>query len=482
MYKFDANHQFKLTDFNMPAGLKLNPENRWVKKSKVIPWEEIEKKYAELFPSKTGMPAKPLRTALGSLLLQKQLGFSDRELVEEITENPYFQYFIGLPGYQDEAPFVPSLLVEFRKRLTDEVLDEINEMILDYNTPHDDNSSSGTGSGESESKEETSDNSGTMILDATCAPQNIAFPQDINLLNEAREDLEDIIDGICSKNGLRMPRMYRNNARKDYLLLARCKKRTTKKIRKAIKKQLQYVRRDIGYIDDFMECGYSPTKKQSDLLSTIKKVYEQQQYMYANKVHSVANRIVSISQPYIRPIVRGKAAAPVEFGAKLDISLDDRKLARIEKLSFDAYNESDVLQAAAERYHDRTGHYPERILADKIYRNRENLSYCKLHDIRLSGPALGRPKKNASIDKKVEYRDNADRVEVERAFALAKHSYGLGKIVTKLEETTRGSISLSVIAMNIDKLVAVLLRRIFYSVFSRYKWQLKLPVFLQISC
>lgn len=115
MYKFDTNHQFRLTDFNMPAGLKLNPENRWVKKSKVIPWEEIEKKYAELFPSKTGMPAKPLRTAPGSLLIQKQLGFSDRELVEEITENPYFQYFIGLPGYQDKAPFVPSLLVEFRK-------------------------------------------------------------------------------------------------------------------------------------------------------------------------------------------------------------------------------------------------------------------------------------------------------------------------------------------------------------------------------
>ena len=71
--------------------------------------------------------------ALGSLLIQKQLGFSDRELVEEITENPYFQYFIGLPGYQMEAPFVPSLLVEFRKRLTDDILGEINEMIIAYN-------------------------------------------------------------------------------------------------------------------------------------------------------------------------------------------------------------------------------------------------------------------------------------------------------------------------------------------------------------
>ena len=91
----------------------------------------------KLFPSKTGMPAKPLRTALGSLLIQQQLGFSARELVEEITENPYLQYFIGLPGFQTVPPFVPSLLVEFRKRLTEDILSEINEMIIDYNTPDD---------------------------------------------------------------------------------------------------------------------------------------------------------------------------------------------------------------------------------------------------------------------------------------------------------------------------------------------------------
>ena len=110
------------------------------------------------------------------------------------------------------------------------------------------------------------------------------------------------------------------------------------------------------------------------------------------------HRIVSISQPYIRPIVRGKAVAPVEFGAKMDLSLDEKGMARIEKMSFDAYNESDVLIAAAERYFERTGHYPERILADKIYRNRNNLAYCREHRIRLSGPSLGRPKKNAVTD------------------------------------------------------------------------------------
>ena len=84
---------------------------------------------AELFPSKTGMPAKPLRVALGSLMIQKKYEYSDRELIEQIRENPYYQYFIGLPKYQDQAPFVPSLLVEFRKRISDDVLVEVNKMI-----------------------------------------------------------------------------------------------------------------------------------------------------------------------------------------------------------------------------------------------------------------------------------------------------------------------------------------------------------------
>ena len=461
MYKFDKNHQFGLADFNQPMGLKMNPENRWVKKAETIPWEAIEEKYAALFPGKKGMPAKPLRTALGSLLIQKQLQFSDRELVEEIRENPYFQYFIGLSGYQDAIPFVPSLLVEFRKRLTAEVLEEINEMIIAYNAP-DDPPPTGGGNEESET------NSGTLILDATCAPQNISYPQDVNLLNEAREKLEKMIDIICYEQNYYKPRMYRQKARKDYLNLAKCKKRTAKKIRKAIKAQLQYIRRDLGYIDTFLE-EIDLCDDLSKQLATIRTLVEQQQYMYDNKVHSVPDRIVSISQPYIRPIVRGKAKAPVEFGAKLDLSIDENGIARLERVSFDAYNESDVLITAVENYKSRTGHYPERVLVDQIYRNRMNRAYCSEHGIRISGPALGRPKKDSRVDKKQEYVDNKDRIEVERAFSLAKRRYGLGLITAKLDTTTRSSIVLSIIAMNVNRLTVVSFTQILVSLFSRYK-------------
>ena len=73
MYKFERYRQLGLADFNQPAGLKMNPENRWVKKAETIPWDAIEEKYAKLFPGKTGMPAKPLRMAPGALLIQKRL-------------------------------------------------------------------------------------------------------------------------------------------------------------------------------------------------------------------------------------------------------------------------------------------------------------------------------------------------------------------------------------------------------------------------
>lgn len=483
MYKKERNHQIAFTDFNQPLGMQMNPKNRWVVKATTIPWDRIEDKYAGLFPSDTGNVAKPLRMALGSLLIQQQYRYADEELVEQIRENPYYQYFIGLPGYVDAVPFVPSLLVEFRKRLNDEVMIEINEMILEYNLPEcyadnndDGNSDSGddnddgSSNNDSEITEEydTSKNIGTMIIDATCAPQNIKYPQDINLLNEAREKLEGLIKKICVKYNYYAPRMYRKCARKDYLAIAKCRKRPAKKLRAAIRKQLNYVSRDLGYVEWFlMQDDVEITRKEAEMLSTIMKLYEQQLYMYENNTHSVPDRIVSISQPYIRPIVRGKAKSPTEFGAKLDLSIDEHGMARLEKLSFNAYNESDVLITALENYRKRTGHYPERALADQLYRNRKNISYCKERGIRLSGKALGRPLNDPETDKKTEYKDNVDRIEVERKFSLAKRKFGLGLIRTKLEDTTKSSIMVAVIAMNVDRLTRLLIRWIFWIVFGK---------------
>lgn len=466
MYKPSDRSQSSFLDFNQPMGLHMNPNNRWIKMADFVPWDVFEKKYSRLFKAKTGNVAKPVSMALGALIIQTKFQYSDRELVEQITENPYQQYFIGLSGYQEEPPFDSSTLVLFRKRINAQMIAEANEYMLSSRNKKDDDDNPKPPTGGMSSGNATSDNEGTLILDASCAPVNIRYPQDISLLNEAREKLETIIYRFHKTYGLALPRRYARRARKEYLAFAKSKKHTAKKIRKALRQQLSYVKRDIAYLEEFMSDGYAPEAREILLLLTIFKLYEQQQYMYDNKVHSVENRIVSISQPWIRPIVRGKLNAPVEFGAKLDISIDTDGYARIEKTSFDAYNESGSLKKAAERYKERTGHYPERILADRIYRTRENRSFCKEQGIRFSGPKLGRPDPvTTKTDKKLEYQDNTDRIAVEREFSREKRYYGLGKIVSKCEETQLTSIALSVFVANLFKIQ----RRILFALFYLYE-------------
>lgn len=466
MYKQADKTQISFLDFNQPMGLHMNPDNRWIQMADKIPWDLFEVKYASLFPSDTGNVAKPLRMALGSLIIQNRFQYPDRELVEQITENPYLQYFIGLPGYQDTPPFDASTLVLFRKRITADMLNEANEYLLAHKEDnHPKPPSSGKDTDESSLPKEETGNKGTLAIDATCAPANIRYPQDISLLNEAREKLEHMIYRMCRSYGLQLPRRYCRKARKDYLAFAKGRKHSKKQVRTAVRKQLSYVRRDIGYLEGYFGKGYVPDTKDIPIILTVFKLYEQQEYMYRNQVHSVPERIVSISQPWIRPIVRGKVKAPVEFGAKLDISIDSEGYGRLEKVSFDAYNESGCLIEAVERYKSRTGNYPERVLADQIYRTRDNRAYCKKHGIRLSGPKLGRPSPNAKTDRRQEYQDNIDRIEVERYFSRSKRCYGLGYVVTKLEETQTTSIALSVFVSNLFRIQKRILLCLFWKSF-----------------
>jgi len=466
MYKFGDKLQHSFLDFNQPIGMHLNPENRWVKLADQIPWDYFETKYASLFPSRTGNVAKPLRTALGALIIQTKFQYADRELVEQISENPYLQYFIGLPGYQEKPAFDPSDLVDFRKRISLEILNEANDYIIGKAKKSDDENykpGNGQSGGKAKDPENVEENKGTIIVDASCSPSYIRYPQDFSLLNEAREKLEKMITRFSKAYHHKKPRTYPKSGRKSYLALAKCKKRSNRKIRRTVRQQLGYVRRDLRYMEAFMAEGYAPTATEIKQLLTIFKLYEQQEYMYRNKVHSVPDRIVSISQSFLRPIVRGKVKAPVEFGAKYDLSLNEDGYGRIEKISFDPYNESTCLIESVERYHERTGRYPERVLADQIYRTRENRGYCKEHGIRLSGPKLGRPFKDNKVGTAIEYSDNTDRIEVERYFSLAKRCYNLGLIKTKLEETTLTTIALSVLVTNLFKVLSRLILEIIYS-------------------
>lgn len=204
-------------------------------------------------------------------------------------------------------------------------------------------------------------------------------------------------------------------------------------------------------------------------MATIRRLVDQQSTMYQSKTHRVEERIVNLYQPHVRPIVRGKAGASVEFGAKVAISLENG-YSRIEKLSWDSFNEAGTLIDSAENYKRRNGCYPEAILADRIYRNRDNLSYCKKHNIRLSGPKLGRPQTNALLkkaEKQIERQDASDRNAVEEKFGEGKRKYGLGRITVKLKETAECMIAMQFLIMNLERKLRVLFLQILYRIF----WQ-----------
>ena len=208
----------------------------------------------------------------------------------------------------------------------------------------------------------------------------------------------------------------------------------------------------------------------------LKKLHQQQQYMHENKVHSVENRIVSIAQLYVRPIVRGKAKTPTEFGAKLSISLIDSHVF-LDKLEWDNYNEGQNLNQSVKRYHERTGYYPLSVHVDAIYRNRENLSFCKAHGIRLSGPKLGRPPKVASAkDKKLARQDARDRIPVEGALGVGKRRYNLGLIMTRLQETSESVIAMQFLVMNLAHRL-----RFIFAIFSKSGISLKEWLFFRFT-
>jgi hypothetical protein len=474
MYKFSSN-QMSISDFGMPLGMALNHDNRWVKKAATIPWDEIELRYAALFKNRKGNVAKPLRMALGALLIQTEYQYPDVEVPLQIQETPCLQYFCGLPEYQDKPPFDPSLMVYFRKRLTPEILGEINEMIIAKAEKKPEESQTNS----HDDPDSPPPNSGTLIVDSTCAPQSIRYPQDTSLLNEARENLEQMVDTMYDPADGTKPRTYRQKARRDYLNIAKRKNKTAKMIRKAVGKQLRYIRRDLQFVDTMLARGKELSTWQRERLETIKTLYAQQLHMFQNQTHQVENRIVSLGQPWIRPIVRGKAKEKCEFGAKLDVSVSGG-FVRLEHTSFDAYNESANLQDVIERYRARTGHYPELVLADQIYRNRENLQYCKQNGIRISGKPLGRPKREPDIDKRQERREQIERIEVERKIGLAKGSYGLSLIRARLKGTTLTAIALSILAMNITHITRAFCALFFWWPFLRQKqFRIRKLVFIQ---
>ncbi len=448
--------------FETPFHKQLNATNRWIVLSAKIPWDELVNIYQnQLNNAQTGADGINPRVVIGSVIIKHLCDLSDRETVLQIQENMYMQYFLGFSSFSDEEPFDASLFVEFRKRLGVEQMNAINQKILQLSTERtklraaidkDDNApvvsqTSGTQKAV-EVETEAITHVGTLIVDATACPQDISYPTDLNLLNDAREKTEDLIDFLYTLLlHKKKPRTYREKARKLYLKTAQKKVKSKKEIRSAIKKQLGFLSRNIKSIHTLV-AAYTTIPfdcHQYKYFLVVQTLYDQQAQMYKAKSHSIEHRIVSIHQPHVRPIVRGKTNANVEFGAKINVSLMNG-FAFLEDLSWDAFNEGTRLIKTVEQYKARLGHYPKEVLADKIYCNRANRAKLKELGIVLVAKALGRPRAQSNLIRP------GQRNPIEGKFGQAKTAYGMNRIKARLQQTSESWIAAIIMVLNLVKL------------------------------
>jgi len=476
--------QPEFVDFYLPFGGKLDSENRWVKLAGFIPWDLVEKCYSgALAETGMGAPALPGRIAFGALVIKERLGITDEETVSQIQENPYLQHFLGFREMLKEAPFDPSMMVHFRSRFGQDDYDRINSRIVRMTDSKPEVEAEVEVEVESvveaeveaevevesvvEPKPDTAPeieiprNSGKLLIDATATPADITYPTDLKLLNAAREKSERIIDILHQPlvGKRKKPRSYRQKARKDYLAATKLRRAGAKRIRKAIGKQLRYLRRNLGHMEDLVRAGSKLSLLSAynyQCLLVIHEIHRQQLEMWTEKRHSIEDRIVSLSQPWVRPIVRGKASAKTEFGAKISIGVD-AGYTSLHRMSWDAYNECADLRAQAETYRRSCGHYPESIHADKIYRTRANRAWCKETGIRLSGPPLGRPPKETELNaaelaasRRQTRNDEIDRNAVEGKFGNLKRKGTLARVMAKLRCTSVTVVNIAIIALNLD--------------------------------
>lgn len=464
MIRYQSNKQLIFEEFKTPFQIKLDKSNRWVKLADALPWDELASIYYRGMNETKGQPALDARIAIGALIVKHKLKLDDRETIETIRENMYIQYFLGLSEYTTKDVFDRSLFTTLRYRMGADKFDAMSLEIMncaDGRPGKMDKSKNEEGqSGSSipsdtnpEQKEIARD--GKLLMDATVANQMIVYPTDLGLLAKSREESERLIDELCEKlNESQKPRTYRRKARKQYLSLAKNKNKTRRALHKSIGQQLRYLKRNLKNVDKLLDkfpgINFPLLPRDQQIYWVIQHIYVQQNEMYQNQTHSISDRIVNIYQPYVRPIVRGKDKAKVEFGAKLGVSLCNG-YARINTFSWDAYNESTDLKKQVESYYQANGYYPEVVITDAIYGTKENRQWLKEHKIRFSGKALGRPSSQIkSAYQKRKYRfEQRMRNQIEGKFGQGKNGYNLNNIRARRARTSESWIACIFFVMNL---------------------------------
>jgi IS5 family transposase len=470
--------QLYFEEFETPFEKGLDSTNRWIILADQLPWAKLAKIYTKGLCKKMGRPAKSTRIAVGSMVIKHKLRLSDEETIRTIQENVYHQFFLGFKKFTHAEPFDASLFVTIRKRLGREEFEAMSDAFLlqveaiesPVEKAKDSKPSSGSDSLQiTDEKKSTSEtdkvatHNGSLLLDATVSPADIKYPTDLGLLATSREHSERLIDILWKQDPVGVkPRTYRAIARREYLSISRKRKKKAKEIRKGVRKQLNYLDRNIKTINMLLDKTKNKPipfiYKDLWIFWIIQEIHRQQREMFDARTHSTKDRIVSVSQPHVRPIIRGKEGTNVEFGAKLSASLWNG-YSFLDRVSWDNFNESCDLIDQVKGFKSRFGCWPKIVRADEIYGTRKNREFLNSKNILYTFKPLGRPKREEASRTRAER--NKRRIEaglrnpIEGKFGEGKRAYDLGLVKAKLPNTSESWIAAIFFVMNLARWLRV---------------------------
>ena len=452
MITYTSQYQTQFEEFSNLCQLELDPANRWIQLGALLPWDRMVEVYQKKFSVDMGAQATDPRWVIGAFIIKHKLRLSDEETLLSISENPYMQFFLGLATYHPKPLFSSTLFVELRKKLGEGTFEQFSQILITL--------SSGAQPAAGRQDSSPSTPKGKLKIDATVADQYIRYPNDLSLVNEARLKTEAIIDLLWEqvKDQLTVkPRTYRKVAHRRYVSQAKKKNASRASRRKTMRYLLNCTGRNLGHIDDMLDLiggqAFPLPYAQQRQLWIIRTLYEQQRGMYDGRSRRCDDRIVSISQPHVRPIVRGKKGKRVEFGAKLGLSLFGGYLTH-QTISWDAYNEGGDLTGQAETYRLLTGHYPELIQCDKMYHTNDNRSWCRERGIRMTAAPKGPKPTQTAYQKRKTRKEYTERNHIEGRIGNAKQALSLNQIKAKLRDTSETWIAATLFVLNLSAFAA----------------------------
>ena len=285
--------------------------------------------------------------------------------------------------------------------------------------------------------------------DATCYESRISYPTPVKLVWDCCHKTYLSYNALKKQLKQRVSRCNYEDRKKEFLSYQKTKKKTKRAEKKLLKKLLKFLLRLLQLHQELVEKkGVVLSGKQKAQMLTITEVYKQQHGKVYGEVEQIKDRIVSLSKPYIRPIVRGKETKAVEFGAKVN-KLQVNGISFIEHFSYDAFNEGTRLKNCISLHHQLFGKCTHHS-ADKIYATNANRTYCSRNKISTNFVPKGKQKAAHQQQNKImrAVLDKERGTRLEGSFGNEKNHYLLQKVNARNAITEKCRIFFGIMTAN----------------------------------